>query len=397
MSDGPCSIDGNIGMPLQLTGEIQVADREKLNEILPNDLSFSFGSFRTKPTLIRKSGSISVPSSDSDSDRVNLHGAYYSLASASIFRPQHLNFSDNQKNIAAEIIFTFRGDRISEERPFLFFLCFPLYKSSTGSSAPFLKGLLTNEPITSMMSIQDLLNEAKTFIFYNSCIPMITLDTSQMKNYKCCALVASHALPVFYNDFNNITYLDYMLPWQFLIYSDTIVDFKIDNSKFTFIPSSIKRGTAGKTYRATVQTNASIFFTRFSKYTYSPALIEKANKASCKTDQINTSQLKCFTIKPKSDVKGGRLLIDPKTGKRMDQLLSEGEPGDIKPKNTDTIATIAGTLGGLLALVIVAFFIFWFRPKVFSETPSVNSGNNELEMPELHNKLAEALEMYLGK
>ncbi len=388
MSSGPCSIDGNIGMPLQLTGEIQVADKEKLNEILPNDLSFSFGSFRTKPTLIRQSGSISLPSESTQS--VSLRDANYNLISASICRPQHLNFSDNQNQIAAEIIFTFENTRPSQERPYLFFLCFPLYKSSTGSSAPFLKGLLTNEPVTSQMSVQDLVNEAKTFIFYNSCLPLVSKVELQIKSYSCCALVASHALPVFYNDFNNITYLDYMLPSKFIMSLDTIVEFKIDNSKFTFIPSSIKRGTAGKTYRATVQTNASIFFTRFSKYTYSPALIEKANKQACKTDEINTSQLKCYTIKPKSDVKGGRLLIDPKTGKRMDHLLSEGEPGDIKPKNTNTVAIIAGTLGGLLALVIVIFFIYWFRPKVFSDTPSVSKDAISY-LPEIWAEIPETL------
>jgi hypothetical protein len=386
---GPCSIDGNIGMPLQLTGEIQLADKEKLNAMLPNDLVFSFGSFRTKPTLLRDNGGISLPAGSSQS--LTLRDANYSLISASICKPQHNNFSDNQQNIIAEIIFTFVNTRFSKELPYLFFLCFPLYKSVTGSSAPFLKGLLTNEPMTSQMSLLDLVTEAKTFIFYNSCIPMVSKVEAQIRNYSSCALVASHALPVIESDIkNNLTLLDYMLPSKFTMDSDTIVEFKIDNSKFTFIPSSIRRGTGGKTYRATIQTNASIFFTRFSKYTYNPSLLAKANAQACKTSQINTNQLKCYTIKPKSDVKGGVLLVDPKTGKRMDKLLEEGDPGSLKPKSQNIAAIIGGSLGGLIALVLFVFVAMWLRRKVMSPTAAFIPGVRKI-IPEIWQELPTAV------
>ena len=382
---GPCSVDGNIGMPLQLSGEIQIADKEKLNDMLPNDFVFSFGSFRTKPTLFRANGAIALPSGSSQN--ITLRDANYVLVGASIFRPQHINFSNNQKNIIAELIFTFQNTKPSQERPYLLFLCFPLYKSVTGSSAPFLKGLLTNEPVTSQMSIQDLVTEAKTFIFYNSCVPMITKVESKIQSYSCCALIASNSLPVYEYDFkNNMTLFDYMLPNMYTMYLDTIVDFKIDNSKFTFIPSTIKRGTAGKTYRATIQTNASIFLTRFSKYTYNPDLLQKANAKACKTtSEINTTQLKCYTIKPKSDIKGGRLLVDPKTGKRMDALLAEGEPGDIKPQNSKAIAAIAGTLGALIGILILGLLIMYLHPKFLSKTPA-EVGGAMSHLPELWNE-----------
>jgi hypothetical protein len=382
---GPCSIDGNIGMPLQLTGEIQLADKVKLNDMLPNDLVFSFGSFRTKPTLLRDSGGI-VLSADS-SQSIILRDTNYSLISASICRPQHYNFSDNQQNVIAEIIFTFQNTQRSTEKPTLFFLCFSLYKSVTGSSAPFLKGLLTNEPMTSQMSLLDLVTEAKTFIFYNSCIPMVSKVESQIRNYSSCALVATHALPVIESDVkNNLTLLDYMLPSKFTMDSDTIVEFKIDNSKFTFIPSSIRRGVGGKTYRATIQTNTRIFFTRFSKYTYNPVLLAKANAQACKTSQINTNQLKCYTIKPKSDVKGGLLLVDPKTGKRMDKLLEEGDPGTPKPRSEDIGAIIGGTLGALVGTVLLAYLFIVIRRKFLSKTAAVIPGVRKI-IPEIWQEL----------
>ncbi len=355
---GPCSIDGNIGMPLQLSGEIQVADKEKLNDLLPNDLVFTFSSFRTKPTLLRDTGGIALPSGSSQS--LILRDANYNLISASICRPQHSNFSDSQSNVIAEIIFTFMNARPSQERPYLFFLCFPLFKSAAGSSAPFLKGLLTNEPLTAQMSVLDLVNESKTFIFYNSCLPLVSKTQTVVKSYSCCALVSTHSLPVYESDVkNNLTRLmDYMLPSSLTMDVDTIVDYKI-NSSFVFDPNTIKRGTAGKTYRATVQTNTSGFFTRFSKYVYNPVVLAKANQQACKTSsQINTSQLKCFAIKPKTDVRNGVLLVDPRTGKRMDKLLAEGEPGNITPGSSNKAAMVFGIIFGLLGIVLGGFLAY---------------------------------------
>ena len=227
------------------------------------------------------------------------------------------------------------------------------------------------------MSILDLVSDAKSFIFYNSCIPMVSKVETQIKGYSCCAMVASHSLPVYESDIKNRNLLDYMLPNKFTMDHDTIVEFKIDNSKFTFIPSSIRRGTGGKTYRASVQTNASIFFTRFSKYIYNPELLAKANAKACKTPDINTSQLKCYTIKPKSDVIGGRLLVDPKTGKRMDTLLEEGDPGSSNPKSNVGLI-IGGVFAGLIALVCLIFVARWILRKAMPITNVFSSGPREV-------------------
>ena len=357
-------------MPLQLSGEVQIADKEKLNDMLPNDFVFSFSSFRTKPTLLRDSAGIALPSGSTQS--IILRDANYNIISASICRPQHLNFSDNQKNIVAELIFTFKNTRPSQERPYLFFLCFPLYKSASGSASPFLKGLLTNEPITSQMSLQDLVSDSKTFLFYNSCIPLVSKSQNVIKSYSCCALVSTHSLPVFQADITGLTLMDYMLPSSFTMDVDTIIDYKIDSTTFTFKKQSVKRGTAGKTFRATLQTNTNGFFTRFSKYTYNPVLLQKANEQSCKTSsQINTSQLKCFAIKPKSDVRNGILLVDPKTGKRMDKLLAEGEPGNINTSSGDiatSVGIVIGVLGGLIGVIIL---LNWLVHKYYNDGPAI--------------------------
>ena len=367
---GPCSIDGNIGMPLQLSGEIQIADKEKLNDMLPNDFVFSFSSFRTKPTLLRDSGGVALPSGSTQS--IILRDANYNIISASICRPQHFNFSDNQKNIVAELIFTFKNTRPTQERPYIFFLCFPLYKSASGSVAPFLKGLLTNEPLTSQMSIQDLVSESKTFIFYNSCLPLVSKSQNVIKSYSCCSLVSTHSLPIFQADITGVTLMDYMLPSSFTMDVDTIVDYQIDSTTFTFKKESIKRGTAGKTFRATVQTNTNGFFTRFSKYTYNPVVLKKANEQSCKTSsQINTSQLKCFAIKPKSDVRNGNLLVDPKTGKRMDKLLAEGEPGNINTSSGDTATSVGIAIGVLIGLIGVMILLRWLVYKYYNDAPAI--------------------------
>lgn len=356
---GPCSVDGNIGMPLQLSGEIQVADKEKLGTMLPNDFTFSFASFRTKPS-VDDNGSIVLPGSGTNT--VNFQGATYTLISLRVTRPQHLNFSDNQGSVFLEVIATFQNTRPSKEAPFLFMLCFPLYNDPNGSKNNFVNAVFSGTPMTSTSSIQDMVNEAKDFIFYTSCIPMIGKATPEIKSLSCCVLVASRALPFFKS--SDISNRFYLLPSVYLMDYDTIVEFKLEN--FKFVPSSIKRGPNGRTYSATILTTGDQFTKRFALYSYDKALIDQANQQQCKpSNRLATNQLKCFPIKAKQDIKSGILLIDPKTGKRMDTyLLEQDATNNPLPKPNvvgKNIATILGiVIGSLAAIVVIGFFSVYF-------------------------------------
>jgi len=356
---GPCSVDGNIGMPLQLSGEIQVADKEKLGRMLPNDFTFSFASFRTKPS-IDDNGSIILPGSGTNT--VNFQGATYTLISLRATGPQHLNFSDNQAKVFLEVIATFQNTRPSKEAPFLFMLCFPFYSDPNGSKNNFVNAVFNGTPMTSTASIQDMVTEVKDFTFYTSCIPMIGKATPEIKSLSCSVLVASRALPLYQGA--QWPHRFYLMPSMYLLDYDTIVEFKLEN--FKFAPSSIKRGPNGRTYSATILTTGDQFTKRFSLYSYDKALLDQANQQQCKpSNRLATNQLKCFPIKAKQDIKSGILLIDPKTGKRMDTyLLEQDAVNNPPPKPNDVgkgIAKILGiVIGSLAAIVVIGFFSVYF-------------------------------------
>jgi hypothetical protein len=356
---GPCSVDGNIGMPLQLSGEIQVADKEKLGRMLPNDFTFSFASFRTRPS-IDNNGSIILPGSGTNT--INFQGATYTLISLRATDPQHLNFSDNQAKVFLEIIATFQNTRPSKEAPFLFMLCFPFYSDPNGSKNKFVNAVFNPSPMTSTASIQDMVSEVKDFAFYTSCIPMIGKASPEIKSLSCSVLVASRALPLY--KAGNWPHRFYLMPSMYLMDYDTIVEFKLEN--FKFAPSSIKRGPNGRTYSATILTTGDQFTKRFSLYSYDKALLDQANQQQCKpSNRLATNQLKCFPIKAKQDIKSGILLIDPKTGKRMDTyLLEQDAANNPPPKPNDvgkSIAKILGiVIGSLAAIVVIGFFSVYF-------------------------------------
>jgi hypothetical protein len=352
---GPCSVDGNIGMPLQLSGEIQNADKEKLSTMLPNDFSFSFASFRTKPSMDYENGNIVLPGTGTNT--VNFQGATYTLVSLRVTRPQHLNFSDNQGSTFLELICTFQNTRPSKEAPFLFMLCFPIYNEPSGTKNTFLNSVFSMSPMTGTSSIQELVTDAKDFMFYTSCIPMIGKAKPEIRSLSCCVLVGRRALPLMKH--GDWPHRFYLMPSVYLLDYDTIVEFKLEN--FQFAPSSIKRGPNGRTYSATVLTSGDQFTKRFALYTYDKALLDQATAKQCQSRQLSTSQLKCFPIKAKQDIKSGILLVDPKTGKRMDVFLQEQDAANYPKPSQDTtgdkLATILGITIGVLAAVVIAGFV----------------------------------------
>ena len=371
---GPCSIDGNIGMPLQLSGEIQKADKEKLAKMLPNEFAFSFASFRTKPSLNMDTGSIVLPGSGTNT--ISFQGSTYTLISLRVTKPQHLNFSDNQSNVFLELIATFQNTRPSNEAPYLFILCFPFYNEPSGSKNVFANAVFTGQPMTATASLQDLLTEAKDFISYKSCIPIIGKPTPEIKSLSCCVLVASHSLPLMKSAPMDEFARFYLLPSVYLMDYDTIVEFRIEN--FAFVPSSIKRGPNGRTYSATVLTSGEQFVNRFSLYSYDKSTLQAANEQQCRpSGRLATNQLKCFQIKPKQDIKSGILLVDPKTGKRMDAYLQEQDAKHNPLPKPDTtglsMAAILGiAMGGLAALVVVSIVAVYFFQ--FNGKPPAASG-----------------------
>ena len=88
-----------------------------------------------------------------------------------------------------------------------------------------------------------------------------------------------------------------------------------------------------------------------------------------KSDKYDTNAYKCVNIDPSRDIKNGKILIDPETGKRLSQTVKEAEEdaklnqekATISPRDImETIAIIIGIILGLGFLLGLFYFIYTF-------------------------------------
>ena len=110
-------------------------------------------------------------------------------------------------------------------------------------------------------------------------------------------------------------------------------------------------------YTTTLNATTSEYKNRFTKMLFTQY------STTAKTGP-STQDLKCITIERSSDIVNGHLVVDPATGKRLDQEISSEEqqdldlnketPSVVYPADIERwIAIVLGTIVGLLALAIV--------------------------------------------
>jgi len=85
--------------------------------------------------------------------------------------------------------------------------------------------------------------------------------------------------------------------------------------------------------------------------------------------KYDTNAYKCVTIDPSRDIKNGKILIDPDTGKRLSQSVEDAEKEEkqnqetasISPKDImETIAIIIGIVIGIMLLIGLFYFVYTF-------------------------------------
>jgi hypothetical protein len=88
-------------------------------------------------------------------------------------------------------------------------------------------------------------------------------------------------------------------------------------------------------------------------------------------DRMNTFGYKCMAINPETDIKDGRILVDVRTGKRLDHVLADEDqylsslakdslPAAYASKNLGKqIAIFVGVVVGLAGLAGIIFFVNW--------------------------------------
>jgi hypothetical protein len=88
-----------------------------------------------------------------------------------------------------------------------------------------------------------------------------------------------------------------------------------------------------------------------------------------KSDKYDTNAYKCVTIDPSRDIKNGKILIDPETGKRLSETVADqqeeananNQNASISPKDIlETIAIIIGIIIGISLLIGLFYLIYTF-------------------------------------
>lgn len=82
--------------------------------------------------------------------------------------------------------------------------------------------------------------------------------------------------------------------------------------------------------------------------------------------QRQLENMKCIKINRQTDIKNGKLVIDPETGERLEDVVNEAEQGDkpeqkISPRDILTVvAIICGVILGCFLLGLVLYAIYYF-------------------------------------
>jgi len=109
--------------------------------------------------------------------------------------------------------------------------------------------------------------------------------------------------------------------------------------------------------------------------------------------KLETDAYKCIAIDRGRDIKGGKLLVDPATGRRLDEELLDAETGqsldtkvEINPEERlamfKRICIIIGyILGGCLLAILLSFFFSWMLNRKSQNLPSSKTIDTLAKLP----------------
>jgi hypothetical protein len=379
----PCGLDGNIGFPYSFNGELINVNLSKIQ----TKINFSFGDMKTTPTFMRETGSVNVNSSNT----IIYNKTKYDLVYTQICQPHSL-WSLKDKNIVAEIIFTFATKDKSSTDPSLVCLSYLIEKTPKDGNNEFLNSMFSIIPPKKNINIMDLCVASPQHYIFISCIPYLEKGKN-IGGLRSVCIVGERTLKVGAERLKQLNLAKYKLPSTLLFTNDrqTIINYSIHSGGM----ANPQTSPTGETFINSINVNDASFQTRFmmfefikyapkkSKSTRIEGFLDQGNAqtqqggtgqetqdGSGKSDKvIKLDELKCYPINQHRDINKNILLIDPTTGKRMDNYLQDAaknaDPNALttpeKPK-VPLFAIILGIIGGLLvAIIIIAIILFYVK------------------------------------
>jgi hypothetical protein len=380
----PCGLDGNIGFPYSFTGELL---NENLTQIT-TPITFSFGDTKTTPTLMRETGSVVLNSSNT----IIYNGTKYDMGHVQACQPHSL-WSLKDKNIVAEIVFTFITKDKETKNPLTIILSYLIEKSAKGDdNNEFLNSMFSGMPPRKNINIMDLCTTSPSHFLYFTCIPYLEKGKN-IGGLRSMCIVGQRPIKVNSERLKQLNLRKYRLPSTLLLTNDrqTIISYSIKSAGM----SNPITSPTGETFHNSINVSDASFAGRFKTFTFvkkTPTPSKKTrtegfidltegfagkqeggneagattNESARKSDEfIKLDELKCYPVNQRTDINGDILLIDPATGKRMDAYLKDADamkgPGEVEvPEKNHTFAYVLGLIGGLLiGTILISIGIAW--------------------------------------
>lgn len=364
---------------------------------METSIRFSFGDTKTTPTLMRETGAVNINSSNT----ILYNGTKYDLGYTQVCQPHSL-WSLKNKDVVAEIVFTFITKDKSTINPLTIILSYLIEKSAKGDdNNGFLNSMFSLMPPSKNINIMDLCTTSPSHYLYFTCIPYLEKQKN-IGGMRAMCIVGEKPIKVNSERLKQLNLRKYRLPSTLLIANDrqTIISYSI---KAAGMSNPVTSNT-GETFNNSIDVNSDAFKNRFKTFNFvkkSPTpsakmrtegfvdvtegfvdVTERIANASAQQEGGNESgvvaettkksdeyvtldELKCYPVNQTTDIKGDILLIDPATGKRMDKYLKDADamkgPGEVSvPEKNRTFVIVLGVIGGLLLATIIISIIIGF-------------------------------------
>ena len=346
MSDGMC-LAGNSGFPINISGlnnDIQIIQQ-------PNNIRLQF-SKQSIYTFNKDTNFFDIPGSHT----FFIGGNQYNLAVIQYCKTSNTSIELNTPY--AELRFWGIPTANSTPTTDRAVLIIPLYYDKDSSSNDITQKLM-NFFEGSPTPLADLFPSNQKVLRYTTCVEIKTRDTNPIKNI---TIAVAHwrqgiGLPTQESLPTTLIY-DSSIPKQITLGFPTYLTMEeIGTPAKKSVRDTLEDNNRSVPYTTTVNASSSNFSKNFRECTY---------EASVNKGPVIQTEYKCIALDRARDIKNGKIIIDPKTGKRFDETLKEeldenaelddAPSASISPETIQTyIVTVFGTIIGIALLAVVGY------------------------------------------
>ena len=212
------------------------------------------------------------------------------------------------------------------------------------------------------ISLTEIFPSNQKVIRYTTCVEIKTKDTNPIKNITLAVAHWREGIPFPANDTPPTTFIfTPSIPKQVTLGFPTYLTMEeIGTPATKSVRDVLEDENRSVSYNTTINASSSNFSKNFRECTY---------EASVNKGPVIQTEYKCIALDRARDIKNGKIIIDPKTGKRFGETLKEEDDenaelddapsASISPETIQTyIVTIFGTIIGTVLLAIV---LYWLR------------------------------------